>query len=168
MILNMIHSETKWQIFLDTLMLPVMYLLQGNLSDQPQRTHYWNYTCIPEIELLPRLESEKLLKLPGDDSASRRWFWGLPLLHMPIFGGWRQYYVLEPEDDSVDGWFIGWVIGKYSGVSHVSLRGPVRMLKDNRPVSFFAFKSEGNQIRIRLIGEGSLGESREYGKLPLL
>lgn len=163
-----ITPETKWQIGLDCLMLPVMYMLQGNMSDVPQRTHFWNYTRVPEKELELKLNTNSLLTLPGEDVASQRWLWWLPLLHMPIFGGWRHYYVLEPEEKVSDYWFVGWVVGEYSGISHVKLERQVRVLKGDTEASFFGFNSEGKQIKIRLIGEGSLGESPEYCKIPLL
>jgi hypothetical protein len=97
-------------------------------------------------------------------NASRRFGY----FHMPIFGGWRDYVVLAPTEDT--GWYVGWVVpyGGHCGISRIKLRGPVRMLKGPDPTTFFALRaSDGKQILIRSIGAGSLGDRGFFSRLPL-
>jgi hypothetical protein len=121
-----------------------------------------------EESLLKIIDVDSLLQLPGDKSLQKRRFLGLPFHHLTVFGGWRSYFVLEPESESQDFWVVGWVVGDYSGISKVKLKGRVRVLKGDSPAKFFGVSSAGRQIKVRLVAEVSLGDGGEYGKIPLL
>jgi hypothetical protein len=90
-----VRSESLFATVLDYMMLPIMYVLQGNLFEYPQRTHLWNNSKY-SAEILRHIDADALVSVAGDNAASQRWFLGLPLFHMPIFGGWKQCVVIEP------------------------------------------------------------------------
>ena len=84
----------------DYCMIPVMYILQGNFRETPQRTHFWNNTklTVSDIEILA---SELFVTVAGEPHAGRRWFGPVPIFHMPIFGGWKKCIVIAPVDPSM-------------------------------------------------------------------
>lgn len=149
----------------DYLMLPLMYLLQGTLSEQPQATHRWNNIKFKNNELA-FLVSERMANIAGDTSATRRWWWKLPIFHIPLFGGWKKFVVVQPEHGSVD-WFIGWVAGDVSGVSQIPLRGPVRVLLGRGPAQFFGLDGSGQQMTLLVVGHGRIGEAGKFAHVPL-
>jgi len=162
-----IHEQGAVSRCADYLMTPIMYLLQGTLREYPQRTHRWNNQKL-EPNDIQFLDSEMMVTITGQPSASSRWRYILPIFHMPIFGGWRNYVVLTP-DVKQDKWFVGWVAGDEIGVSRISLDSSVRMLQGPHSVSFFGINEHGNQIQISDTGTGRVGRAVvEHQHIPLL
>lgn len=148
----------------DWLMQPLMYVAQGTVWERPQRTHLWNNTKLKHHRL--ELESEGLVHCAGDPSASEALWFGLPRFHVPVLGGWRKFVALDVGNCS--SWHIGWITDHgFVGVSRVPLVGPVRMTIGPGDSTFFALKHDGTQYRLRLIGEGLIGEAGEFRQLPL-
>lgn len=86
--------------FLDFLLVPVMWVFSGFKLEFPQETHRWhmqNISC-DKVRV-------KGVEIMGDDKS--RVGTRAPFIHMPAFGGWRNYIILEAEGFS-DYWFVGW------------------------------------------------------------
>lgn len=156
----------RWARTLDTLMIPLMYLLAGTFKDAPQQTHRWNNKKLA-LEEVTWLDPEHVVHHPGIPDEKAPWlFRYLPLFHIPIFGGWKQYLVISPT--STREWRIGWITDHVCGVTRLSLKGPVRVLLGPSPVQFFGMDMDGRQITVREIGRGRVGQPSEYRKVPLL
>lgn len=150
----------------DLLMMPVMYALQGNFREKPQRTHRWNNIHLKN-NAITDLHADHLVIVPGDVAAHRRWLGPIPLFHMPIFGGWKKFVVIEPVD-VVDEWFIGWVAFDALGLSKIQITGPVRLGIGPRQAHFFGLAKNGEQLRLKVVGEGEIGVAAEYSTILLL
>ena len=152
----------------DWLILPIMYVLQGTVYETPQRTHIWNNLKLNREVLkftLPLCEG-----FVGNPSACKSlWLGFIPRFHMPLFGGWRTFVVLQAATNQEEQWFIGWFheTGPV-GVSKIPLSGPVRMTIGPDPVCFFAFTKAGEQLPLQRIGQGKIGEAGEFRHVPLL
>lgn len=160
--------KIKRQSFLgriaDGLMVPIMYLLQGNFRELPQRTHRWNNVHLKSVQISD-LHAEKIIFFDGDSRAHRRWLGPIPLFHMPVFGGWKKFGVIEPVDE-VDEWFIGWLAFDIVGISQIPLSGPVRIGLGPRQAEYFGIDSGGNQIKIKEVGEGYIGKAGVFAQVP--
>lgn len=169
--MSQIHSQPLgfWVRVADALMLPLMYFLSGTVFEIPQRTHRWNNTKF-SVDDVTHLETDRMVVFQGAFEVTPRILFGfLPLFHMPLFGGWREYVVLEPTDGSVREWHIGWSVEWIRGVSNVPVHGPARALLGKGRVSFFGIDaSTGEQIALRHIGIGRIGDRGPYCKTPLL
>ena len=156
----------------DTLMVPAMYVLSGTIYEAPQRTHFWNNQKLSAAEVTPWLVRDLAVSVKGNPRASQPKLLGvLPLLHMPILGGWRDYVVLEcllPEEDYP--WHVGWMVdGGVAGVSCVALRSRfVRLLIGPAPTTFFALMPDGEQVKLTQAGEGVIGHHGQFREVPLL
>ncbi len=152
--------------FFDWLLTPVMYLLAGTFSESPQKTHPWNNKKLTADEV-QKLAPSRMIHSGGNAAARRRWIWKLPLFHAPIFGGWRDYIVIQPFDPHAE-WHVGWVGKDVAGVTQVKLYGPARVLIGPEEVSFFGLNRRGQQIPLVVVGRGEIGERGPFAKLPLL
>lgn len=101
-----------------------------------------------------------------ETEVSRFWF-NIPLFHLPILGGWKNYVVLEPYCKAQE-WHIGWISEDVSGISRIKVRGPARLLLGPCNVSFFGINTDGYQIAIQKVGEGQIGDRGKYAQTPLL
>jgi hypothetical protein len=146
-------------------MLPVMYLVAGTF-ERPQRTHRWNVRLLSEGERAS-IDHSRTLRVPGDPKAGPRWWGKLPIFHIPILGGWREYVALEPECDGKD-WRLGWVAGAATGISMIPLSGPVRALRGPGESEFFGVSRDGEQLPLREVGRGRIGDGAPFRKLELL
>lgn len=150
----------------DLLMVPLMYLVSGTFRESPQWTHRWNNTEIPS-DSLRGMDSGTMAMAEGSPdsfSGPRR-----IRFHMPAFGGWRDYVVLEPSVDRK--WYLGWTTAPDAGggVSRIPLSGPVRALRGPNDMLFFGIDAEtGKQIPIRIIGKGRIGNGGEFSRVKLL
>ena len=153
-----------WAKFANILMIPMMYVVSGNLFESPQRTHMWNNTKLTFSEVYELVDAKKLF-FCGVES-SRRWISVLPIFHIPILGGWKTYVVLQPSENVE--WYVGWISKDVSGVSRIRLRGPVRLLLGPSDVSFFGINAEGRQINILKKGVGTIGEGGVFSRTPFL
>lgn len=158
----------------DRLMEPVMRRLSGARSEEPQRTHRWNYhrfgtdgIDVPEPGWLLRHEG---VSMP----PARCWFEQLILripilggawIHSPVLGGWRDYVVLAPERPT--SWHPAWITSNHVGVSRHVVRGQARLLLGSGPVKFLGFDGDGRQIRLHEIGRGRIGDGGPYAQIPL-
>jgi len=161
-----IPSLRWWEKVLDVLFVPLMYLVSGTFKETPQRTHRWNNMKL-RVADVRYFDQKEMIYVPGVKATSR-WLGMMPLFHLPILGGWRKYIVLQPTEDQIHPWHIGWIAGDVVGVSRIPLRGPVRVLRGPGDVRFFACTKEGEQIDFVLTGTGTIGEGGEYKKVPLL
>ena len=123
----------------DYLMLPVMYILQGNFRESPQRTHRWNNIHL-KTEDLSSLDADKIESVSADGDSSTWWIGPMPHFHMPIFGGWKNFVVLEPKNPQ-NVWYVGWLIGDFIGFSKIPLKNKVRLCRGPLPLHFFAVDS---------------------------
>jgi len=152
----------------DALMVPVMYLVSGTLSEKPQRTHRWNYRKIP-IEKTFALDRAQMISHPGIPSEGARW--GIRF-HIPILNGWKKYVVLQPVEPGKP-WHVGWSTtnkhGFNCGVSRIPVFGAVRMLIGPEKVWFFGVATDRfTQIALEEVGQDSIGSSGPYAAMPLL
>lgn len=150
----------------DLFLRPFMYLLAGTFREAPQETHRWNNVRLAD-EDVAQLDSTLLVSAQGDKTATKRWFFTfLPLFHCPIFGGWRNYVVIEPTEHTIE-WYVGWLADGVNGVSLLPIKGGVRVLEGPGPTSWFGVNKNGHQISLRLLGKGRIGMGGCYTHLPL-
>lgn len=166
-------SEGAIGAFFDWLMRPIMYWLQGNFDEEPQRTHFWNNIRVSALQGLDVLST--LMTIPGVDSGVVRIsadtnaiprFSLFPVFHAPRFGGWKNFVVLEPTQE-IDEWYVGW-FSFGVGVSVIPIKDRVRVLVGPDEVIFFGVDKDGRGIPIKSIGQGFIGQAGEYAKVPLL
>jgi len=130
-----------------------MYLRWGSW-ESPQLTHRWNNTHLKYMDV-EHLDDSMMVYSASTSDAVVRTSW-LPRFHIPILGGWREYVVLEPDEDTE--WHVGWISDRV-GVSRLTVRGPVRMLLGSAHVMFFGIRAkDGVQIRIRQKAIGRIGD----------
>ena len=162
-----LHEQGLIGRLADQLMKPLMYWLQGNYHESPQETHFWNNIKFTFNES-QHLDQGKMTTVPGDTLALKRRTLGfVPIFHMPRFGGWTKYSVLQPKEKLNEKWFIGWMTGDACGVSIIPLRTPVRVLSGPAECHFFGLLLSGQQIELAPLGTGQIGKLSLYGNIPL-
>jgi hypothetical protein len=159
--------------FFDQLMRPIMVWLQDYKFEEPQRTHFWNWTKIQKCLAYWLLDKKKMATVVADPAACRSHWLGIPRHHLTRFGGWRKYVVLTPSlNDWAEGdvWYVGWVDeAGICCVSLVPLITSVRMLRGDKKARFLAFNCRQQQIVVYASDYGEIGMARpEHAKLPLL
>ena len=167
-ILELITPLTWWEKRATRLLNPVMRLLAGKdgYSESPQQTHPWNHASF-DISLTSLLDPAQMVRCAGITTAKPSHWYGINRCHMPIFGGWENYVVLEQLGVAV--WYVGWITPTNVGVSRVPLYGPVRMLIGPQDVSFFALdKLNKRQRKIHNIGQGKIGQGGISSMFQLL
>jgi hypothetical protein len=149
----------------DVLMVPIMYLLSGTFRERPQKTHAWNVQNLTKYEA-SLLDQHKMVYCEGVQKAIARSHWWSFWFHVPIFGGWRNYVVL---DTGFTGkWHVGWRVSDMGvQISKVALVGPVRMLLGSGAVLFFGVTDDGFQLPIHRVGEGRIGDRGPHSKIQL-
>jgi hypothetical protein len=150
----------------DVLMLPIMYIVAGTVNETPQRTHRWNNTKLKPEQVM-YLKDTMNVFCDGIQSAGVRFWFKIPIFHIPLLGGWKDYVVLQPVDVNHE-WYVGWLAHDVAGVSRIRVRGPVRVLLGPGSVSFFGINSEGDQLQLQEISRGKIGDGGTYAKTPLL
>jgi hypothetical protein len=147
-------------------MVPLMYLAAGTRKEAPQQTHFWNNTKLT-YEVVRNLDQEMTVRCSGIRGEAN-----VPALfaHIPILGGWRNYVVIAPvENPNETTWHIGWNTVRVMGVSRIEVKGAVRVLVGPLYTSFFGINAaNGQQIAIREVRRGKIGDKGEYCKVPLL
>ena len=146
----------------DAFMTPVMYALSGTLREAPQQTHRWNNMGLKPNQIR-YLKPGQMVHASGSLGALRRI---KPLFHAPIFGGWRDYVVVQAESYARE-WYVGWMAGDAIGISKIPIRGKVRVLRGPKPCTFFGLRPDGSQVRIVQVGCGRIGRGGPYAKVPL-
>lgn len=164
-----LKRQGVWGFIADILMMPIRYLMQGTVCEKPYRTHRWN-----RMEFTPSdpLEKKAMVKVAGDPKAVKQRMIGfIPLFHIPILGGWREYVVLELSDETVR-YHIGFKFKEdgveYYKISIIPIRGRVRMLRGDKDVCFFAVSRTGRQLPLRIVGFGRIGVRGPYSQDPFL
>lgn len=151
-----------WAETADRLLLPLMRFVLNAPGEEPQRTHWWNHGRLTDDEVV-RLEKDYMAQHAGDPTAHRL---VSPFIHLTRWGGWKQYAVLEPVGYS-SVWNLGWIAGHKHDVSLIGVFGNARALIGPGPVSFFGIGSNGEQITLRLVRTGWIGDSSADTQLPL-
>ena len=151
-----------WKKLADMLMVPIMYLISGTFAEKPQRTHAWNIQNF-SVTQAQMLSEKEMVSVKGLRNQLKRHY-GF-LFHMPIFGGWRHFVVIQPLDYQ-GVWHVGWQ-QKNVQISILPLVGPVRLLVGSSDVKFFGINSQGCQIPIQQIGTGKIGDRGIFAKVPL-
>jgi hypothetical protein len=144
-----------------------MYVLQGNFKESPQKTHIWNRSNISH-RALQTIQSDMCVAGQDSDASTVAWAGLLPVFHMPIFGGWSTFIVIQPQQASIKRWYIGWVTQDATQISRIPLSTPVRVLLSREVVTFFGVDETGNQIPVIKVFKGSIGNAGKYSRIPLL
>lgn len=145
----------------DAAMRPLMFVLGKCKVDSIQETHPWHIQNISPDIIDPNLS---VLVSGGKEAVSDRFG---PLFHM--FGGWKQYVVLEADPP----FHIGWVHRRDNREAPVQSAAnrlqvadhTVRLLSgpQDSTTQFFALTPEGQQIKLRKVGSGTLGDKQFPG-----
>ena len=154
-----------WAYMADAVMSPVMLLVSGAPQEAPQETHFWNNQKF-KLEDLDWLDSNMTACCEGVPGAVPAWRLGIPMMHVPILGGWRDYTVLEIAKDVV--WYVGWRTPRVCGVSRIPIAGNrVRALLGGEATEFFAISEYGEQLPLRSVWQGVIGAGGPFSRLPL-
>jgi hypothetical protein len=153
---------------IDYAMIPLMYFLGGFKSDAVQETHPWHSFRgfnIDEVDRTLAIENT------GTESTSFKQHF-LFLFHAPIFGGWKQYVTFAPEVP-VASFNIGWIVYDTHtkklldrGINTLPVtNGMIRVLSGppNFTGYFFAVDANGEQIKLKEVGRGTLGDKQFPG-----
>ncbi len=147
----------------DYLLFPLMWVLCGFKFELPQESHRWHMRNYPLI----RVPKDKFVKITGDD-PSKHAAKGFPFFHIPLFGGWKKYIILEVKNYGKF-WNVGWIVEFKNGPEAVyqiqasRIYGPfVKVLKgiNDSDKTFFAVGDDGNFSDIKLIDQGILGDGK--------
>lgn len=156
---------------LDYLMIPIMWILSGFKNDSPQETHHWH---MQEID--PNLVPDKVgIAVMGDDKSKFKGRSPIGLNHMPIFGGWTNYVILQA--NGIAGhWHVGWKVkflakGKKDICEIHKLKiydDKIKVFKginDSKKI-FFGLDEAGKFIPLKIVGKGTLGDGK-FNKVRL-
>ncbi len=144
-----------------------VHLVHGYYYKSLNQTHFWNNRLLTAAEK-NLLDTANMVSAPADPYATRRLGRFDLRFHMPLFGGWKEYVVLTPEQH-LEPWYVGWwPNGGSPGRSLIPLTAPVRVLRGPDPTEFFGFDAYGKQIKLRKFGTGTLGQGGRFASLPLL
>lgn len=161
--------QNAFNYLADVVMVPVMYLFQGNFSEIPQRTHVWNNAKFVGAQYVHTVSDEHTVYDRGNSEEKPK---GIIRFHLPIVGGWKKFLVLCPILTEMSPWHIGWHNwdsgGDFAGISLVPVLGSVRVLQGDKPIRFFGILPKGKQVPIGFKGFGSIGQAGVFAKLPLL
>lgn len=143
-----------------------MFVAGGCKLDSIQETHRWHCQKINPILIDHNLS---VIVEGTDNSKYTNRIFPVPIFHIPILGGWKNYIVLKAESNRSE-WHIGWVHLRYSegfiprhSVHKLKLTNDkIRMLSlpKGHITVFFAVSQEGSQIPLTKIGEGFLGDNK--------
>lgn len=162
-----------WRV-IDFIMFPLMKLISLAPFERPQESHAWHAQKIGEDDI-QTLDINKCVQIQGDEISSIKDGSG-PLFHIPLIGGWKNYFVLEVEDKNVP-WYVGWVVR--DTVSQKVLRSEIHKMPLNddsvrllvgtreRITTFFGVNADGKQLSVKNIGFGKMGDGSIYGKVRL-
>lgn len=161
-------KETQFYFkIVDFLLTPIMFIIGGFKKENIQHHHGYH-----AVNFYGELDKYKVVELLADSPSKYGSSGGFlvhkGLFHMPIFGGWKNYVVLENMDFK-DYWFIGWKTGGYFQYSTLSLKQPyVRLLKGRKGSKsyFFGLNSKGQQVKLGVVAHGVLGD-KKYPHIPL-
>lgn len=158
----------------DLLLWPIMFLLGGVKRDSIQETHFWHSQPIDPKEI----DSALSVSLAGDDPSTvlTNKVFPFPAFHAPIFGGWRNYSVLQVQFADPK-WHVGWIHRAFTPGSrpraHVHRLGiaerEVKVLTQPHGfvTEYFAIGSSGEQLPLKCIDRGVLGDLK-YPQIKLL
>jgi hypothetical protein len=165
MVITRIKPQGRLGWLADMFMLPVMFLTQLTIFERLQRTHAWNNKKLDQTELY-RIDKRHCCQVVGLPHAVPRWYWSwFPLFHIPVLGGWKEYVVIAPAIEET--WFPGWLSDDGAGVSLIPIKGAVRLLLGPKEVLSFGLTETGEQVPVRCVDVGVLGEKGPYRSLPL-
>lgn len=149
----------------DWVMAPFMRLVSGAPRELPQRTHRWNNIKLSQYDVAHLNESLMVHSSRVRGAIAK----GIVRFHLPICGGWRKYIVIKPTSHNGD-WHVGWITPEVIGISRITIRGEVRVLRGGGDALFFGISANdtSEQICIQDIGEGRIGDGGKYSQTLLL
>lgn len=152
-----------WRI-LDLLMIPLMYLISGTLRERPQESHVWHGQNL-NPDLIDSINPQYTVTVQGDEPPHR--LHGGIAFHVPILGGWKNYVVLEVQDEFKK-WHIGWIIRQRKDDTIVRFQlhklpifdSRIRLLSGTNAytITFFSVDESGRQLPLREVGKGHIGD----------
>jgi hypothetical protein len=160
----------EFEDLLDMHMEPVMDAIaqiSGAGDESSQITHYWNNSKLPR-SLAPDKYLMCLVKGISEKVRKQGNIFMNALFHIPFLGGGKNYVVVSPVNIPEGGWYAGWHNEHVHGVSRILVHTPVRLLRGRDDCNFMGFDSEGNQILVRVVFQGKIGDDGPFRKLPLL
>lgn len=152
---------------LDVVFRPLMWVLAGGQADGRQETHIWHRQDIDA----GAVDAAQAVLVDGDDRSWVRTnrIVPFPFFHAPVFGGWRNYVVLEVQT-LAPVWHVGWVHRRVpmsarpiAAIHRLPIRDRrVRMLRqpEGFQTDFFAVDPHGRQLPLVLVGQGRLGQGQ--------
>jgi hypothetical protein len=148
---------------LDTLLYPIMFAFNGFNKTDVQKTHPWHIKSFNKS----LLSSKNTTLIKGKDTSKVKDVW-FGLFHMPIFGGWKNYVVLEPINYK-GVWFLGWSTQKHTQLNKIPISGAIKALEGPKgnTTYFFAIDKNKNFIELKVVARGKIGDE-QYKNLPLL
>ena len=164
-------EKISWYwIVIDVCMRPIMYAGAGTLKEQAQETHRWHIQKL-KPNLVSSIDVQQAITVESMDNSTR--MPGYALFHLPLFGGWRDYIVLQAESN--EPWHIGWYTQKDGNIIRFDIHKlplqnePVRMLKglQDRTTTFFAVDQHGTQIPLTVLGHGRIGQTKKFKSVRL-
>lgn len=153
---------------LDHLLWPFMWILAKGKVERPQESHRWHFQDI-ECDILEKIMDPHLIVSIEGDDPSRFDINSLGLFHLPLFGGWKNYIILEANNFSRY-WHVGWRI--YRGGTKNLVRCQIQKLRissscikllkgvPGKRAEFFGVDDSGKQVSVRVVGEGKLGDGQ--------
>jgi hypothetical protein len=159
----------------DQIMWPLMFVLGGLKRDSVQETHFWHNQSIDRSEINSLLS----VVVSGDDERAivkTNRIFPFPMFHVPIFGGWRNYVVLQVQSD-ISYWHVGWIHRTCtSGSRLLETVQRLRIIEPRvkvltQPIGFvteyFAIGPLGEQLPLAVVDHGVLGDMK-YPSIRLL
>ncbi len=156
-----------WEKGLNLLLLPLMSFIawiSGGFKESPQLTHKWNWAGLSSEGLDEYLMT--IVQGIPNQMVKRTWLDNIRF-HIPVLGGWRHYVVVTPENPE-KGWYPGWHNKFITGASRIPCHRPVRLLVGSESIYFMGFDRQGNQIKVKVIGEGKIGVVGPHTSTTLL
>lgn len=144
--------DFKIYMLLDLFLRPVMYLLQGNITESPQETHPWHVKRF--------VWKTKGIIIKGNDHESKFGQSGLPkrfgLFHMPILGGLKKYVILE-NNNYINYWNVGW----NDQIQKLKIYdNRIKLLVGKEDFIAFGLSDDKTQVNLKIIDFGKIGDGK--------
>lgn len=135
----------------DFLLTPFMLIL-GGFTFPLQETHIWHmHKWHWKDNGLNITERDKKTKFSENAPFS--------LVHMPIFGGWTRYVVIEATGFKKY-WHVGWrdvlqLLPIYEN--------RIKMLTTDKGFTAYGLSEKGSNLKLKIVGYGELGDGKHKG-----